>query len=95
MTGFTEDLHGIGKLSRGGVVIGEVEYSIRVYLAGEQRWAYPFAQFRPRQNLDFYGLVGQRVTLYLEDGRQWDCLIQSLDGKVTAAGDWPTKREHP
>ena len=95
MTALIEDLHGIGKVLKEGVVIGEVEYSIRVYQAGQQGWAYPFAQFRPRQNLDFYGLVGQRITLHLEDGRLWDCLIQSLDGKVTAAGHWPTKQEHP
>ncbi len=95
MTGFTEDLHGIGKLLRQGVVIGEVEYSIRVYQAGEQGWAYPFAHFRPRQNLDFYGLVGQRLTLRLEDGREWECFIHSLDGKVTAAGNWPIQPDRP
>jgi hypothetical protein len=89
MSALAEDLQGAGKVLKDGVEIGEVAYSIRVYKAGVQGWAYPFAHFKPRQNLDFHNLVGKVITLRLEDGRQWKCIIQSLDGRVSAVGDWP------
>ena len=95
MTGLMEDIQGIGKVFKEGHEIGEVSYTIRVYKAGERGWAYPFAHFRPRQNLDFHNLLGKVITLRLEDGRQWECFIQSLNGNVTAAGDWPLKQDNP
>jgi hypothetical protein len=91
MAALTEDLQGAGKVLKDGVEFGEVAYSIQVYEAGPQGWAYPFAHFRPRQNLDFYNLLGKVITLRLEDGREWKCIIQSLNGRVSAAGAWPAK----
>ena len=89
-----EDLHGVGKVLKDGLEIGEVSYTIRVYKAGVKGWAYPFAQFQPRRNLDFYSLLGKVITLRLEDGRHWECFIQSLNGNVTAAGNWPVKQDN-
>ncbi|MBP1595603.1 MAG: hypothetical protein H6Q05_980 [Acidobacteria bacterium] len=91
MNGVAEDLEGVGKILQGGVAVGEVAYSIRVYAAGPQGWQYPFARFRERGYLKLYDLVNKPITLILEDGRRWDCRISSLDGTVVAAGSWPVK----
>ncbi len=91
MSGWAEDLEGAGKVPRGGAEIGEVFYTIRVYLAGPKGEPYPFAKFRQRGYLALCDLLGKTVTLILEDGRRWDCRLRSLDGTVAAAGAWPTE----
>ena len=91
MNGVAEELEGVGKILQGGMAVGEVAYSIRVYTAGPQGWQYPFARFRERGYLKFYDLLNKPITLILEDGRRWDCRISSLDGTVGAAGNWPVK----
>ncbi len=93
MNGVAEELQGIGKILQDGVEIGEVEYSIRVYKAGRKGWEYPYARFKQRGYLEFYDLLNKPVTLVLEDGRRWDCSINSLSGTVVAAGNWPVKQE--
>ncbi len=95
MDGVTEDLHGNGKILQNGVEIGEVSYSIRVHQAGVKGWQYPFARFTKRGYLEFYDILNKNVTLVLEDGRRWDCRVNSLDGSVVAAGDWPEKQSEP
>lgn len=92
MNGLSEELQGNGKLLlKDGTEIGEVAYTIRVYQAGLKRESYPFARFRQRGHLELYDFVGKPVTLVLEDGRRWDCCINSLDGSVVAAGPWPER----
>ncbi len=91
MNGVAEELEGVGKIMLGGAEVGEVVYSIRVQKAGLKGWQYPFARFRQRGYLQFYDLLGKTVTLILEDGRRWDCLIKSLDGSVVPVGEWPAK----
>ncbi len=91
MSGWAENLEGAGKVLRDGVEIGEVFYTIRVYLAGSKGEPYPFAKFRQRGHLALYDLLDKRVTLVLEDGRRWDCRLTSLDGAVAAEGTWPTE----
>ncbi|HYK88648.1 MAG TPA: hypothetical protein VE398_07750 [Acidobacteriota bacterium] len=91
MDGVSEELHGIGKILQDGIEIGEVSYSIRVQKAGRKGWLYPFARFQRRGYLEFYDLVNKPITLVLEDGRRWDCRINSLDGSVVASGEWPSK----
>ena len=93
MRGIAEDLQGVGKILQGGMEIGEVTYSIRVYKAGPQAWSYPFASFQRRGYIEFYDLLNKPLTLVLEDGRRWDCRISSLDGSVVPLGDWPAKEE--
>ena len=95
MSGVAEELQGIGKILQDGIEIGEVTYSIRVHKAGPKGWQYPFARFRQRGYLEFYDLLNKPVTLILEDGRRWDCCINSLDGSVVAVGNWPAKAETP
>ncbi len=95
MGGVAEELQGIGKILQDGVEVGEVEYSIRVYEAGPNRWQYPYAQFRQRGYLEFYDLLNKPVTLILADGRRWDCRINSLSGTVVATGSWPIKQTTP
>ena len=91
MNGIVEELEGVGKVLQGGMDVGEVTYSIRVYTAGPQGWQYPFARFRERGYLKFYDMLNKPITLILEDGRRWDCRISSLDGTVVASGNWPVK----
>jgi hypothetical protein len=91
MSGWAEQLDGAGKILRDGVEIGEVFYTIRVYLAGPRNDPYPFATFRQRGYLALYDLLDKTVTLILEDGRRWDCRLTSLDGTVGAVGAWPGK----
>ena len=91
MDGKTEELEGVGTLLIEGEPAGEVFYSIRVHRAGRKGWSYPFARFRQRGYTQFYDLVNKPVTLVMEDGRRWDCCINSLDGTVVARGDWPAK----
>ena len=93
MNGVAEELQGIGKILQNGIEVGEVAYSIRVIKAGLKGWQYPFARFRQRGYLEFYDLLNKPVTLVLEDGRRWDCCINSLDGSVVASGNWPAKEE--
>ena len=89
MSGWSEDLEGAGKVLRDGVEIGEVAYTIRIYLAGPKGEPYPFARFRQRGYLALYDILDKPVTLILQDGRRWDCRLTSLDGTVAAAGPWP------
>ena len=91
MSGIEEQLEGVGKILKNDQEIGEVFYSITVRKAGTRAWSYPFARFRRRGHLDLYDLVGEPVTLVLDDGRKWSCRLQSLDGTVVPAGDWPAK----
>ncbi len=93
MNGDIEDLEGIGKILQDGEEVGEVRYSIRVIKAGRKGWQYPYARFQRRGYLEFYDLVNKPVTLVLEDGRRWDCCINSLTGTVVARGDWPAKEK--
>ena len=95
MDGVAEELQGIGKILQDGIEVGEVVYSIRVYEAGRKEWQYPYARFRQRGYLEFYDLLNKPVTLILEDGRRWDCRINSLDGSVVAVGNWPAKQGTP
>jgi len=92
MDGVAEELQGNGKIIQDGTEIGEVAYTIRVVKAGRKAWQYPFARFRQRGYLEFYDLLNKPITLVLEDGRRWDCRISSLDGSVTAVGNWPEKK---
>jgi len=91
MSGWAEQMDGVGKILRDDVEIGEVFYTIRVYLAGPIDEPYPFAAFRQRGYLALYDLLDKTVTLILEDGRRWDFRLTSLDGAVVAAGAWPLK----
>ncbi len=93
MNGAAEELQGVGKILQDGIEIGEVVYSIRVYKAGPKGWQYPFARFRQRGYLELYNLLNKPVTLVFEDGRRWDCRMNSLDGSVAAVGEWPVKEE--
>ncbi len=93
MDGVAEDLQGIGKILQDGIEVGEVVYSIRVYEAGRKGWQYPYAHFKQRGYIEFYDLLNKPVTLILEDGRRWECRINSLDGNVVAVGNWPSKQE--
>ncbi len=93
MNGAAEELHGIGKVFQGGVEIGEVVYTIRVFKAGPKDYRYPFAKFEKRGYLEFYDYLNKPITLVLEDGRKWDCRLNKLDGTVVARGDWPETRE--
>ncbi len=89
MSGWAEELEGVGKIVREGEELGEVAYTIRVYAAGTKGTPYPFARFRRRGYLELYDLLGKPVTLVLADGRRWRCCLKSLDGTVAATGDWP------
>ena len=89
MTGVAEQLEGVGKILKDDQELGEVFYSISVRKAGRRGWSYPFARFRRRGHLDVYDLVGEPITLVLDDGRRWNCRLQSLDGTVVPIGDWP------
>ncbi len=89
MSGAVEEVHGAGKVIHDGVELGEVAYSIRVLKAGPKGWLYPYARFQQRGYLLLYDLLNKPITLVLEDGRRWDCRLNSLDGTVVALGDWP------
>jgi hypothetical protein len=93
MSGPVEELEGVGKILQDEIEVGEVTYSIRVVEAGRKGWQYPYARFRQRGYLEFYELLNKPITLVLEDGRRWDCCINSLTGTVVAVGNWPTKKE--
>lgn len=91
MSGISEELEGVGLLQLDGVGVGEVFYSIRVHKAGPKGWDYPFARFRPRGYTRFHDLLNKTVILVLDDGRRWECCINSLDGSVVPKGDWPSR----
>jgi hypothetical protein len=89
MSGWLETLEGAGKILRDGVEIGEVAYSIKVFEAKPRGELYPYAKFRRRGYLDLYDILDKPVTLVLSDGRQWGCLLKSLDGTVVPTTPWP------
>jgi hypothetical protein len=89
MEGITEEIRGVGRILDGGVEIGQVVYSIRVHKAGMKGFQYPFAKFEKRGFLEFYDYLNKPITLVLEDGRKWDCILSKLDGTVLARGEWP------
>ncbi len=93
MSGAVEELEGVGKILQNDTEVGEVRYSIRVVKAGRKGWLYPYARFQQRGYLEFHELVDKPITLVLEDGRRWDCRINSLTGTVVALGNWPAKKE--
>ena len=95
MNEVAEELQGAGKVIHEGIEIGEVAYSIRVIKAGPRRWLYPFARFHQRGYLQICDLLNKPITLVLEDGRRWDCRLNSLDGTVVATCEWPAKKGSP
>jgi hypothetical protein len=91
MSGWLENLEGVGKILRDGEEIGEVSYSIKVFEAGRRADLYPYATFHQRGYLDLYDILDKPVTLVLADGRKWDCVLKSLDGTVVPRKAWPKK----
>lgn len=93
-----EKVTGIGRLYQGEKFIRQVRYAVTVFkkvhhvrTSGKTEEVEGLKVIEGHlENIDgsgdFFDLVGSDPTLYLEDGRRWDCIVQNNEGRVVNGG---------
>ncbi len=86
-------LDGRGGLYKGEALIYSVSYIIRVLqeLVPTRKGKPPLPGLERIVGFidapeDFFDLIGQELTLHLEDGRYLDCIITDIGGRIEGCG---------